>query len=157
MVLTARVAPTIRRIGLPGPCIVGAGLAPNTFQRRRCARQTKPIQACHPERSAGSLSGERPCAALRMTQRDGLFFEEMSGPKAAYCCLGPRHLEIRLAVSGLERCPACHPERSEGSLRPASQILRCAQDDSQYLQMSTFRRRYLTSRLLYTYSTDHVA
>jgi hypothetical protein len=26
---------------------------------------------------------------------------------------------------------ACHPERSEGSLRPASQILRCAQDDRQ--------------------------
>ena len=26
---------------------------------------------------------------------------------------------------------ACHPERSAGSLRPASQILRCAQDDSQ--------------------------
>src|SRR6266852_1649171 len=40
-----------------------------------------------------------------------------------------RHLEIRLPVSGLERCPACHPERSEGSLRPSSQILRCAQDD----------------------------
>jgi hypothetical protein len=26
---------------------------------------------------------------------------------------------------------ACHPERSEGSLRPSSQILRCAQDDRQ--------------------------
>jgi hypothetical protein len=26
---------------------------------------------------------------------------------------------------------ACHPERSEGSRRPANQILRCAQDDSQ--------------------------
>ena len=25
----------------------------------------------------------------------------------------------------------CHPERSEGSLCPASEILRCAQDDSQ--------------------------
>ena len=24
---------------------------------------------------------------------------------------------------------ACHPEYSEGSLRPASEILRCAQDD----------------------------
>ncbi len=26
-------------------------------------------------------------------------------------------------MSGLERCPGCHPERSEGSLRPASQTL----------------------------------
>jgi len=32
-----------------------------------------------------------------------------------------RHLERRLPVIGLERCPGCHPERSEGSLRPASQ------------------------------------
>ena len=40
-------------------------------------------------------------------------------------------------MSGLERCPACHPERSEGSLRPASEILRCAQDDRSYLQMSS--------------------
>ncbi|HCJ33186.1 MAG TPA: hypothetical protein DHV65_02680 [Ktedonobacter sp.] len=30
----------------------------------------------------------------------------------------------------------CHPERSEGSRRPASQILRCAQDDRQSLQTS---------------------
>src|SRR6266849_8070497 len=56
-----------------------------------------------------------------------------------------RHLERRLPVSVLEWCPACHPERSEGSLRPSSQILRCAQDDRpkaraqddrHYLQMS---------------------
>ena len=55
-----------------------------------------------------------------------------------------RHLEIRLPVSGLERRPGCHPERSEGSLRPASQPLRgvypersaWAQGDRQYLQMS---------------------
>src|SRR2546429_3167377 len=32
-----------------------------------------------------------------------------------------RHLERRLPVSGLERGPACHPERSEGSFRPSSQ------------------------------------
>src|SRR3989454_5350349 len=48
-----------------------------------------------------------------------------------------RHLEIRLPVNGLERCPGCHPERSEGSLRPASQTLRCAQGDRHYLPMST--------------------
>src|SRR5436309_11286242 len=47
-----------------------------------------------------------------------------------------RYLERRLPVSGLERGQACHPERSEGSLRPASQILRCAQDDMPSLQMS---------------------
>ncbi len=32
-------------------------------------------KACHPERSEGSLSGERSFAALRMTKRDGLSFE----------------------------------------------------------------------------------
>src|SRR3989442_10634292 len=32
-----------------------------------------------------------------------------------------RHLERRFPVSGLEKCPGCHPERSEGSLRPARQ------------------------------------
>src|SRR6266480_3050403 len=48
-----------------------------------------------------------------------------------------RHLERRFPVSRLERCPACHPERSEGSGRPSRQILRCAQDDMYYLQMST--------------------
>jgi len=31
---------------------------------------------------------------------------------------------------------ACHPERSEGSVRQYRQILRCAQDDTHYLQMS---------------------
>ena len=30
----------------------------------------------------------------------------------------------------------CHPERSEGSLRPLSQTLRSAQGDTHYLQMS---------------------
>jgi hypothetical protein len=47
-----------------------------------------------------------------------------------------RHVEIRLPVKGFEKYPGCHPERSEGSLRLASQILRCAQDDSPYLHMS---------------------
>ncbi len=47
----------------------------NTFQIRRFASQTKPMEDCHPERSEGSLSGERSFAALRMTKRDGLLFE----------------------------------------------------------------------------------
>jgi hypothetical protein len=47
----------------------------NTFQRRRFASQTKPLQECHPERSEGSLSGERSFAALRMTKPDALLFE----------------------------------------------------------------------------------
>ena len=34
-------------------------------------------------------------------------------------------------MSGLERGPACHPERSEGSGWTGAEILRCAQDDSQ--------------------------
>ena len=51
-----------------------------------------------------------------------------------------RYLEIRLPVSGLERYPACHPERSEGSLRLSSQTLRCAQGDRPYLPMSKGER-----------------
>jgi hypothetical protein len=39
-------------------------------------------------------------------------------------------------MSGLERCPGCHPERSEGSLCPARQILRCAEGDRHALHMS---------------------
>src|SRR6266700_64018 len=37
------------------------------------------MQECHPERSEGSLCGERSFAALRMTKREGLVFE-MSWP-----------------------------------------------------------------------------
>src|SRR2546422_7445252 len=57
-----------------------------------------------------------------------------------------RHLERRLPVSGLERDPGCHPERSEGSGEPAeeiqssrSELAQDAQrrDDSPSLQMST--------------------
>jgi len=33
------------------------------------------MQECHPERSEGSLSGERSFAPLRMTKREGLVFE----------------------------------------------------------------------------------
>src|SRR5437588_11095864 len=51
------------------------GARVNPFQIRRVASQTKPLQQCHPERSEGSLSGERSFAALRMTKREGLFFE----------------------------------------------------------------------------------
>src|SRR6266496_2262702 len=47
----------------------------DTFQIGRCASQPKPMQECHPERSEGSLAGQRSFAALRMTQRDGLVFE----------------------------------------------------------------------------------
>ncbi len=47
-----------------------------------------------------------------------------------------RCLEIRLPVSGLEWCPGCHPERSEGSGLTEAEILRCAQDDRHYLQLS---------------------
>jgi len=39
-------------------------------------------------------------------------------------------------VSGRESGPGCHPERSEGSGSPHAQILRFAQDDKPYLQMS---------------------
>ena len=33
------------------------------------------ISLCHPERSEGSLAGQRSFAALRMTMPDALFFE----------------------------------------------------------------------------------
>src|SRR5205085_10265579 len=38
----------------------------------------------------------------------------------------------RLPVSRRDRCPACHPERSEGSRRPARQILHSVQDDNHF-------------------------
>src|SRR2546425_9363271 len=60
-----------------------AGASPNTFQIRRFASQTKPVQDCHPERSEGSLSGERSFAPLRMTKRDGLLFEMYWGQAPA--------------------------------------------------------------------------
>ena len=47
-------------------------------------------------------------------------------------------------MSGLVRCPACHPERSEGSGEPAVEILRCAQDDMPYLQISSLGPRFRT-------------
>src|SRR5205823_13696151 len=56
------------------------------------------------------------------------------GPKTPYAV---GILERKLPVSGLERGSGCHPERSEGSLRPASQTLRCAQGDSHSLERST--------------------
>src|SRR5436853_7620516 len=52
------------------------------------------------------------------------------------CCSTCRHLVRRLPVSGLERGPACHPESSEGSVRPSRQTLRCSQDYTHDLQMS---------------------
>ena len=62
-------------------------------------------------------------------------------------------------VSGLERCPGCHPERSEGSSEPAEEILRCAQDDRPYLQMSVLRGLILRGgsfmvQLNYNFSHD---
>ena len=52
-------------------------------------------------------------------------------------------MERRLPVSGLERCSGCRAECSEASLRPASEILRCAQDDMHDLQMSEEKQRCL--------------
>src|SRR6266851_9198371 len=59
-----------------------------------------------------------------------------------------RRLERRLPVSGLERCPGCHPSLRSGSGSPDEETLRgvyperseWAQGDRQYLQMSTNHR-----------------
>jgi hypothetical protein len=40
-------------------------------------------------------------------------------------------------MSGCEGGLACHPERSEGSGWLHAEILRCAQDDTSYLEIST--------------------
>src|SRR5437867_9262218 len=40
---------------------------PNTFQRRRCASQTKPMQECHPSLRSGSLAGQRSFAELTLS------------------------------------------------------------------------------------------
>src|SRR5258708_39528003 len=58
-----------------------------------------------------------------------------------------------LRVTLLESCAGCHPERSEGSVRPTSQTFRgvspersaWAQGDRRYLQMSTARKRALAT------------
>src|SRR2546428_4760522 len=55
-----------------------------------------------------------------------------------------RHLERRPPVSGRACSPACHPERSEGALRPGNEILRCAQDDRPSLHMSASPSASLT-------------
>jgi len=47
------------------------------------------MQECHPERSAGSLAGQRSCAALRMTQRDGLLSEMYWGLPRPWSGVGP--------------------------------------------------------------------
>src|SRR5258706_13164429 len=68
----------------------------NTFQRRRFASPTKPIQAGHPERSEGSLAGQRSFAALRMTKRDGLFFEMYCAqgvPCGGFTSTGENHVQ----------------------------------------------------------------
>src|SRR6266566_2852410 len=62
----------------------------NTFQRRRFASQTKPLQDCHPfaSRLVQALSGAKdlcpardPKLALRMTKPDGLFFRNVLPPR----------------------------------------------------------------------------
>ena len=53
----------------------------------------------------------------------------MGRESASKRCHTWRHLERRPPVSGRERGTGCHPERSEGSLRQAREILHCAQDD----------------------------
>src|ERR1700694_2523875 len=70
-----------------------------------------------------------------------------------------RHLEIRLPMSGLEKRPGCHPERSEGSGSSGTEILRCAQDDS-HLQVRVQRvhhqrsqRSFAALRMTVTIST----
>src|SRR2546429_2758287 len=81
---------------------MGRGLEVNTFPRRRFASQTKPLQECHPERSEGSLAGQRSFAALRMTKRDGLFFEMYWGKPRPYIfvvtCLCPIHPRTMRAI-----------------------------------------------------------
>src|SRR5260370_36883263 len=76
-----------------------------------------------------------------------------------------RHLEIRPPVSGRTCYPACHPERSEGSRSPVAEILRCAQDDRPYLQMSSIAVRQLclpqcieliSRRMQFQLGGDHV-
>src|SRR6266487_20479 len=73
-----------------------------------------------------------------------------SKKSATLLSLNDRRLERRLPVSGLEWCARCHPERSEGSLRPWSSTLRCAQGDRHSLPMSGLMMCFLTSCLFLT-------
>ncbi len=55
--------------------IVGARLAPNTFQIRRVTSQTKPMQECHPEHIHGTQGklreGSARCPARDPSLRSG--------------------------------------------------------------------------------------
>src|SRR5438874_5805984 len=60
------------------------------------------MQECHPERSEGSLSGERSFAALRMTKRDALFFEmycPLWSPSFLACSPSPGRRKRPLSTS----------------------------------------------------------
>src|SRR5260370_1847576 len=81
----------------------------------------------------------RPLSAVLSASRSNFSF---------LCVTIARRLEIRLPVSGRERCPGCHSERSEESLRPSSQTLRCAQGDRHYLQISELYPHLLTAWIL---------
>ena len=67
-------------------------------------------------------------AILRIDSRKMLLkrvhFTQMKMLLSEVSELPHRHLELRLPVRGLERWPGCHPERSEGSLRPSSPTVR---------------------------------
>src|SRR5229473_3329238 len=73
------------------------------ISNKRFASQTKPMQDCHPERSEGSLAGQRSFAPLRMTKPDGLLFE-------MYCPQGP-HRPVPLHVARPLAPPSCLPCR----------------------------------------------
>jgi hypothetical protein len=57
MTTSARVAPTIRRIGLPMPYIVGAGLAP-ALEHLHFDRDVAQLFHCHIGRRDLTLHGE---------------------------------------------------------------------------------------------------
>ncbi len=61
----------------------------------------------------------------------------------------PQIFGDKTSVSELEKCPGCHPSLRSGSRWPDAEILRCAQDDKPYLQMSGLSLRILTFPCIY--------
>jgi len=64
----------------------------------------------------------------------------------------------RLEKTSRERGPGCHPERSAGSLCPASQTLRCAQGDRPSLKCPTgrYKARQAASGMLHFQQNNYV-
>jgi hypothetical protein len=101
-------------------------LLPNTFQTRRFASQTKPMRECHPERELWISPDRDPKLALRMTKREGLFFEMYCPQGAPPDTTSP--LSLRPSIGG--RTGTNQGESSTNGLRKPVSFLTIFEEQS---------------------------